>query len=691
MEIEMTLGTDGQITRLREDLEACTAERADLAADRERLQAEAIRLRQEQIRQIQTQRLLEYEIQDLRNSVSYRLGHALVLSLKSPRGFRRLPGDIVKLYREGRAKRPKNSRSIGKEQRYGRLSPKESGRLTAVYQEGGVDAVRDDILTRHKSDARSRTDALLGAGYVLAEAGYRAVAVPLVTEAVRQDRSERTLGALFWASQKEGDFLTAGRCFLEIEELLRDGPSAEQRRFFERLRNSPAHIVSAAARIPPRAERGAYSKGRICYVLHNSWPYASGGYATRAHGLAVSLQKAGWEIIALTRPGFPLDAKPGLLARDVPLSQTHEGIEYRTLLEPERHSLSRRDYMLVAADRIETALRDIRPEFVIAASAHLSALPALIAARRLGIPFIYEVRGFMEVTRKSREPSLEDTVGYRVDVALETITAQEADHVFTLTEPMREELVARGVESPIDLLPNSCDPDRFRPLQPDTALAARLGIPPGTPVIGYIGTFVQYEGLEHLARACANLWGRGMNFRLLLVGSEHASRTGGGSITTEILDIVAAGGLSDRLIMPGRVPHEEVEAYYSLIDIAPFPRKPQPVTEMVSPMKPLEAMAMEKAVIVSSVRALTEMVHHGKTGLVFEKGDIDGLTDALAQLIDDPGLREDLGKAARRWVVEKRTWDRTADLALRRLERLRRSAESRSSDIRADPAASPGM
>ena len=620
MEIEMALGADGQIAQLKQALETCIAERADLAADRERLQAEAARFRQEQVRQLQTQRVLEYEIQELRNSISYRLGHALVLSLQSPRSFYRLPGEVVRLYREGRAKRPKNSRSTGRDQRYGGLSPKESRRLTAVYKEGGVDAVRDDILMRHENDAISRTNALLGAGYVLSDAGYRAAAVPLVTEAVRQDRSERTLRALFWASQKENDFLTAGRCFLEIEELLGDDPSVEQIRFLERLKNSPAHVVSAAARIPPRAARGTYSEGRICYVLHNSWPYASGGYATRAHGLAVSLRKAGWEIMALTRPGFPLDAKPGLLARDVPLSQTHEGIEYRTLLEPERHSLSRRDYMLVAADRIETALKDIRPEFVIAASAHLSALPALIAARRLGIPFIYEVRGFWEVTRKSRKPSLEGTVGYRVDVALETITAQEADHVFTLTEPMREELIIRGVDSPIELLPNSCDPDRFRPLQPDTALAARLGIPPGTPVIGYIGTFVQYEGLEHLAQACANLLGPGCELPSSARRERGCLRNGRGPITTEILDIVKATGLSDRLIMPGRIPHEEVEAYYSLIDIAPFPRKPQPVTEMVSPMKPLEALAMEKAVIVSSVRALTEMVHHEKTGSGFREG-----------------------------------------------------------------------
>jgi glycosyltransferase involved in cell wall biosynthesis len=108
--------------------------------------------------------------------------------------------------------------------------------------------------------------------------------------------------------------------------------------------------------------------------------------------------------------------------------------------------------------------------------------------------------------------------------------------------------------------------------------------------------------------------------------------------------------------MPGRVPHEEVTAYYSLIDIAPFPRKPQPVTEMVSPMKPLEALAMEKAVVVSSVAALVEMIADGETGLVFAKGDIASLADALARLIGDPGLRAHLGRNGRDWVVRRRTW-----------------------------------
>ena len=152
---------------------------------------------------------------------------------------------------------------------------------------------------------------------------------------------------------------------------------------------------------------------------------------------------------------------------------------------------------------------------------------------------------------------------------------------------MRDELVRRGVDpGKVTLLPNSCDPARFTPRARDAVLADRLAIPASVPVIGYIGTFVQYEGLERPGRPPARCCGRGRDFRLMLIGNENVSTTDKGPITVEIERIAAESGLTDRLIMPGRVPHEEVEAYYSLIDIAPFPRKPQPVTEMVSPMKP---------------------------------------------------------------------------------------------------------
>jgi glycosyltransferase involved in cell wall biosynthesis len=267
------------------------------------------------------------------------------------------------------------------------------------------------------------------------------------------------------------------------------------------------------------------------------------------------------------------------------------------------------------------------------------------------------VRGLWEITRLSRDAEFKNTVAFAVQSMFEATVCAEADRVFTLTGPMRDELVARGVEpSKIALLPNSCDPDRFFPRVRDVSLAKQLNIPSGVPVIGYIGTFVDYEGLEDLASACALLKLRGIEFRLLLVGNENASGQDRGPITEQIAAIANSSGFNDWLIMPGRVPHEEVERYYSLIDIAPFPRKPLPVCEMVSPMKPLEALAMEKAVVVSSVRALQEMVTHEKTGLIFEKGSVEGLANALKRLLVDTELRKTLGKNGREWVIRERTW-----------------------------------
>jgi glycosyltransferase involved in cell wall biosynthesis len=161
---------------------------------------------------------------------------------------------------------------------------------------------------------------------------------------------------------------------------------------------------------------------------------------------------------------------------------------------------------------------------------------------------------------------------------------------------------------------------------------------------------------------------QGIEFRLLLVGNENASGQGQGPISEEIINIAEKNGFSEWLIMPGRVPHEVVEKFYTLIDIAAFPRKPWPVCEMVSPIKPLEALAMEKAVLVSSVRALDEIIKHEETGIVFRKGDIDSLAEALIRLINKPDLRHALGKKGRVWVSNHRTWRLVGEKAVMQMK-----------------------
>lgn len=544
--------------------------------------------------------------------------------------------------------------------------------LTEIFEKGGANPVIEEIVKRSGGKPGLIARDLLKSGKLLAEDGQVDAEYPLALAAIDYERSEAVLRGFFWAAQRAKAFEAACDTILELEELAGPKPSAQQAETLQKLKVSPAYLLSVLKLIernrPPALSSIPH---RICYILHNSLPYSSGGYGTRSHGVAGGLKEAGCDMIILTRPGFPVDIKPELCASDIPLFDEIDGIKYVRTLEPQRVDISALNYMTRAADSMEARIREYRPEVVISASNHVTALPALIAARRLGIPFIYEVRGLWEITRMSRDNAFAEKPAFAVQKILEAAVATHADHVFTLTEPMREELIERGVEPhKIDLLPNSCDPSRFLPRQRDENLAERLGIPAGVPVIGYIGTFVDYEGLEDLASACALLKAEGTAFRLLMVGNENASGQDRGPITEEIARIASEHLFSDWLIMPGRIPHEEVESYYSLIDVAPFPRKPWPVCEMVSPMKPLEALAMEKAVVVSSVRALIEMIQDEKTGLVFEKGNIESLATVLKRLLDAPELRRQLGTQGRKWVEQERTWQQVGKKAVKLINKV---------------------
>lgn len=517
---------------------------------------------------------------------------------------------------------------------------------------------------------RDFSAATVKAAQILQDLGRSSSQLPLLKAAVARHASAEALLGLYHAAVSGDDMRLAQSCRDRLQALAGTQEAAGMQSTLSKL-NTVAEFslelmdeAMAPPAVAPRAAPLAHPD-RLVYVLHNSRPFANGGYATRGHGLALGLKKAGFDIHCLSRPGYPCDMHKNVKPADVAPVQDIDGIPYHRDLAPSRRGGHRtREYGPAAADVMEARFRDMQPAVVIAASAYLSSLPALVAARRLGIPFIYEVRGFWEITRISDDPALETGPLYRMERFLETQIAQQADQVLTLTGGMRDELIRRGVApEKITLCPNSCDPSRFTPRGRDTELAARLGVPAHVPVIGYIGTFVGYEGLDDLAHACGRLHARGIDFRLMVVGSENTGTNERGPIARKIMEIAGAGGFATKLILPGRVPHHEVEGYYSLIDVAPFPRKPQLVTEMVSPMKPLEALAMEKAVLVSSVQALAEMVVPGETGLVFEKGNIDSFAEKLALLLADPALRQRLGKAGREWVWAERTWDRTAGVA----------------------------
>lgn len=394
----------------------------------------------------------------------------------------------------------------------------------------------------------------------------------------------------------------------------------------------------------------------VVSVLAQSLPHTSGGYATRTHGVLTGLAARGWDVAAVTRPGFPYDRWPAGDPRTVAPVDVVDGIAYHRLLTSARkypqHPL--RDYVDGYATRLEQLVRAHRPALVHASSFHVNGLAAQSVAAKLGVPFVYEMRGLEELMKVSQDPAFATSERHAFTASLETGIAQHADRVFVITAALRDLMVERGVPAErLVVLPNGVHADRFEPRPRDAELAAELGVT-GRTVIGYAGGLVHYEGLDLLLEALRILTAVRDDLHLVVVGD--------GPEEGRLHALAEQLGLTGHVTFTGRVPHDEVARYLSLVDIAPFPRLPLPVCEAISPIKPFESMAMGKAVVSSSVAALTEIVDDGRTGLVFEKGSAPDLARALGVLADDPDLRGRLGDAARTWVRAERDWSRIVQI-----------------------------
>ncbi len=398
--------------------------------------------------------------------------------------------------------------------------------------------------------------------------------------------------------------------------------------------NDPIHI--------PRSNKALY-------LLHNRLPYNSGGYATRSHGLLTSI-KQWWDISGVSRLGYPQD-RSGF--DDVAYTEFHDidGVRYHCL-QADNNAFGQIP-IINYIDEYSEALYQLslneKPAIIHGASNYMNGLAANNVAKRLGIKSVYEVRGLWEITRISRDPDWKDTEYYNMMSQLEAQAAKDADAVFTLTNALKNELINRGVAAEkIHLLPNGVDSSRFIPKIRNNKLALNLGIEDKV-VIGFLGSVVQYEGVEYIIQAASILKKQGLNnFVVLIVGD--------GAVLDNVKAITSELHMDEHVKFTGRVPHDEIEDYYSIVDICPLPRKGLPVCEMVSPLKPFEAMAMGKVVVSSDVAALAEIIDDGVTGLLHKKDDPEDLANKIRLLIEDHDLRDRLGKSAREWVVAERDW-----------------------------------
>jgi len=383
---------------------------------------------------------------------------------------------------------------------------------------------------------------------------------------------------------------------------------------------------------------------RILHILDHSIPLHS-GYTFRTRAILREQQRLGWETCQLTSAkhiGATLaeEQVDGLtFYRTPPLGAMVARLPVVNQLAV-IHGLRRRLREVVAA---------LEPDILHAHSPALNGAAALTVARDTGLPLVYEVRAFWEDAAVDHGTAREGNLRYRISRALETHVLRRATAVTTICEGLRQEIVARGIPAGrVTVIPNAVDLDAFDTAgEPDPQLRQSLGLGEG-PVLGFIGSFYAYEGLSLLIDALPRLLQRAPQARVLLVG--------GGPQEARLRQQVQAQGLDTAVVFTGRVPHAEVGRYYDLLDILVYPRLPMRLTELVTPLKPLEAMAQGRLIVASDVGGHRELIRHRETGMLFPAGDAAALTDAVAALLDEPALGPTLRRNGRDFVAGERNW-----------------------------------
>lgn len=387
---------------------------------------------------------------------------------------------------------------------------------------------------------------------------------------------------------------------------------------------------------------------RVLHVFDHSLPLQS-GYVFRSLGILGAQRGFGWTTVHLTTPRYNAGS---------PDVETVDGWTFHRTPKPQgllaRRPVAREALeMLGTRRRIDALVAEHRPDILHAHSPLLTGMPALLAARKAKLPIVYEVRALWEDAAVDLGTSKEGGPRYRITRALETWLLRGADAIVTLCQAMREELVSRGIpEQKITVVPNAVDLGHFGAPRPrDQALMKELGLE-GRIVLGFIGSFYHYEGLDILLEALPTIRQRVPQAALLLVG--------GGPEAEKLACLTKSLGLDDAVRLTGRVPHEAVRRYYDLVDFFIYPRRSMRLTELVTPLKPLEAMAERRIVIASSVGGHRELIRDAVTGYLFRPDDPEALARRVIEAVCEIADHEPMRSAARRFVEEERTWAATA-------------------------------
>lgn len=394
---------------------------------------------------------------------------------------------------------------------------------------------------------------------------------------------------------------------------------------------------------------------KILHILDHYKPHFS-GYVFRTNYILKYQKKIGLEPIVITSP-----------------KQGFEEIKYQELDGVRIYNTPQNNFgstpfvkevrlMNALQKKIEEVIKIESPDIIHAHSPCLNGTPALRVGRKNGIPIVYEVRAFWEDAAVDHGTFTESSVKYKISRFIETRLLKKMDALFTICEGLKKEIVARGIHSEkVTIIPNCVDTGFFSTCEYDEEIAERFNLR-GKTVFGFIGSFYNYEGIDLLIDSYMKMLQKRNSISLFLVGD--------GPEKDALYNKAEKAGLMGHVIFTGKVPHEDIKKYYSVIDVLVYPRKKMRLTEIVTPLKPLEAMAMGKVVVGSNVGGIRELISHDKDGFLFEAGDADNLAKLLTGLASDGKDFSEISKSAIETVQCKFRWELSVKKYLPVYERL---------------------
>ncbi len=383
---------------------------------------------------------------------------------------------------------------------------------------------------------------------------------------------------------------------------------------------------------------------KILHVLDHSKPYYS-GYAFRSDYILRNQIKHGLDVLVVTSPKHK---KSSVSCEEI------KRVKYYRTFPSRFNSIFSIPFLreLIQISKMIKKIRKIckmeKVDLVHAHSPSLNGIAAYFAVKKLGIPIVYEVRAFWEDAAVCHGTFKPNSIRYHLSKIIETKLYSRVNRVFTICESMKRDIVERGFpDEKITVIPNGVDAAKFLPSEPDDDIKLKLSLK-GKIILGYIGSFYKYEGLEDLISMMKILKNERSDVKLLLIGDGPEYR--------KINKLISSNKLSDFIVLTGKIPHNAILKYYSVIDIFIYPRKKTRLTELVTPLKPLEAMAMGKIVIGSDVGGIRELIDHENTGIIYHSGEIMELKNNIIKILNNKTDTEKLRKNARDYVEKNRDW-----------------------------------